>query len=68
MEEIIIKEREIKEKLVELINSSGLPAFMLKSMIKDLYDQLNALEQQQYDIALENKKKKEKEAEKKCKK
>lgn len=60
MEEVILKEREVREKVVEIINNSGLPAFMLKPIIKDLYDQLEVVEQQQYAEALKNKEKKSK--------
>ena len=59
MEEVILKEREIREKIIEIINNSGLPAFMLKAVIKELYEQLNIIEQQQYEEALKNKESKE---------
>ncbi len=59
MEEIIIKERETKEKIVELVNNSKLPAFILKPIFKDMYDQLNILEEQQYKIAQKTIKEKE---------
>ena len=55
MEEVILKERELRENIVETINKSGLPAFMLKTFIKDLYNQLEVIEQQQYAEALKNK-------------
>ena len=61
MEQIILKEREIKENLVGIINSSGMPAFILKNIVKELYDQLNIIEQQQYEEALKNKEKTEEE-------
>lgn len=48
MEELIIKEREVKEALMNVINSSNLPAFILKSMLKEFYEQISKLEQQQY--------------------
>lgn len=48
MEELIIKQRETKESLVNIINNSGLPACMLKPMLKEFYEQLASLEQQQY--------------------
>lgn len=60
MEELIIKEREFKENIVKTINDSGLPAFILKPIIKDLYGQLEVIEQQQYAEALKNKEKKSK--------
>lgn len=74
MEDLILKEREVKEKIIGTVNGSGLPAFILKSIIKDLYEQLNNIEEQQYNQAMiskkskeineENKKKKEKEEKK----
>ena len=57
MEELILKEREFRDKIVELINTSGLPAFILKPIIKEVYDQLIVLEQQQYE-QIKNKEKK----------
>lgn len=60
MDEVILKEREVKEKIVETINTSGLPAFMLKTILKDLFEQLNVIEQQQYEEAIKNKEKKNK--------
>lgn len=68
MEEIIIKEKEVREKIINIINSSELPAFILKPIIKDLYEQLNNIEEQQYQQAIQskiNKEKKEKEDKKK---
>lgn len=61
MDELIIKEREFKEKLVQLINESQLPAFVIKPMLKEMFEQVNVLEQQQYEQACANKEKKEKE-------
>lgn len=59
MEEVILKKREFDEKMVQLINESGLPAFILKPTFKELYEQLNVLEQQQYQEALASKEKEE---------
>lgn len=53
MEELIIREREFKAKLVELINNSNLPAFIIKPTLKDLFGQVNLLEEQQYNEALQ---------------
>lgn len=61
MEELILKQIEFKEKLVELLNTCGLPAFVLKPIIKDVYEQLNILEQQQYELAQKKLKGKEEE-------
>ena len=60
MEEIIMKERETKEKIVDVINQSNLPAFILKPMIKDLFEQISQLEEQQYQEALKLKEEKKK--------
>lgn len=51
MEEIIIKERELRENLIQLINNSGMPAFILKPIIKEIYDQVINIENQQYEEA-----------------
>lgn len=56
MEELILSKREFEENLVEIINKSNLPAFVLKPIIKDLFEQLNLLEQQQLEQAQKNKK------------
>ena len=59
MDELILKEKETKENLVKIINESGLPAMILKPMLKEFLEQLNIVEQQQYAIAFENKQKEE---------
>ena len=58
MEELILKERELKENIVKEINNSNLPAFILKSIFKDFLEQLNNIEVQQYEQAKANKEKK----------
>lgn len=63
MEELILKKKEFEEELVKLINSSNLPAFILKPIIKDLFEQLNVLEQQQFEQAKKIKEEKDKEEE-----
>lgn len=55
MEELILKDREVKQRLVEVINDSNLPAFILKPIIKEIYEQLNNLTEQQYQEALKSK-------------
>ena len=59
MEELILKEREIREKLVELVNNSQLPAVVLKPMFKEVLEQLNIIEETQYNQAKELKSKNE---------
>lgn len=53
MEELILKERKFKEKLVETINSSNLPAFIIKPCLKEVFEQVSLLEEQQYRQAKE---------------
>ena len=63
MEEIIIKQRETKSKIIGIINEAKIPACMLTPILKDLYEEISSLEEQQYNIALqkqEEKKKKDK--------
>ena len=60
MEEIIIKEKEIRDKLEELVNNSGLPALILKPIARDFYEQILQLEQNQYEQAKKNLEEKEK--------
>ena len=55
MEDLIIKEREFKEKIVEVINTSNLPAFIIKPTLKELLGQVELLEQEQYNRALKTK-------------
>lgn len=63
MDELILREKEYRDKLTQISNEIGLPAFIMKAVVKDLYEQLNNLEQQQYQEALAIKEQKEKEAE-----
>lgn len=51
MEEILIKERELRNGIAELINKAELPAIIIKPILKDMYDQINILEEQQYELA-----------------
>ncbi len=55
MEDLIIKEREFKEKIIEVINNSNLPAFIIKPTLKELLGQVELLEQEQYNQALKTK-------------
>lgn len=64
MDELILKEAEYRDKLTQISNEIGLPAFIMKAVVKDLFEQLSNLEQQQYQQALaikEEKEQKEKE-------
>ena len=68
MEELILQERKIRENIVQTINDSNLPAFILKPILQDMLEQIEKIEVQQYELALQNKQKQIKESEKKCKK
>lgn len=45
----IIKLKETEEKIINLLNSSDIPAFVLKPMVEKIYRQLEILEQQEYE-------------------
>ena len=62
MEELILKNQEFKENIVKVINESQLPAFIIKPIIKEIYEQVITLEQNQYAEAKQNKEKKEEKA------
>ena len=53
MEEIIIKQREFRTQLVNLINDSSLPAFIIKPILEDLLSQINKIDEDQYQEALQ---------------
>lgn len=62
MEELIIKNQELKEILVKDINSSQLPAFAIKNILKDLLEQISIIEKTQLEeakIKIDEKKNKE---------
>lgn len=59
MEELILKEREFKENLIRVINTSGLPAFLMKPTLRELLGQVELLEQQEYQQALKDREEKE---------
>ena len=59
MEELILKKREFEEKIIETINNSNLPAFIIKPFLKELFEQVNLLEQQEYEKSLKSKEEKE---------
>lgn len=40
---------ETKESIVKIINGSGLPPFLIEPIIKDLYNQVNILKQQELE-------------------
>ena len=40
---------ETKEKIVKVINESGLPPFLLEPILKNLYNQISILKQQELE-------------------
>ncbi len=60
MEDFILRERETKDKIADVINASGLPALTLKSILKEFLEATLVVEQQQYEQAMKNKIEKEK--------
>lgn len=65
MQNIIIANQKFQENIVNLVNNSGLPAFIMKQNLKDVVALLEQLEEQQLQEAIQNEEKKEKkEAEK----
>lgn len=63
MEELIITQRELKAKLVTAINESTLPAFIIKPILEDLLNQVNKIDANQYQQAMQNLKEKKGEKE-----
>lgn len=54
MEELILKEREVKENIVQIINTSGLPAIVIKPVLQDILRQVELVEQKEYLLAYQN--------------
>ena len=61
MEEVIIKQVELKKDIASAINKAHLPAFIVTPILKDLLEQFSLLEVNQYNKALMNKEKTKKE-------
>lgn len=65
---LILRVKDTENRIIAIINNSNIPAFILKSSIEKIYNQLVQLEQQEYAIAIENEKKEASENVKKSKK
>lgn len=61
MEELIIKEREFRMGLVNLVNNSNLPAFIMKSTLKEILQEVTEIANQDYETAVAQMQGKEKE-------
>ena len=51
MEELILEERETREKIAEILNNSKLPGMCLRIILKDFLEVAKILEEQQYQQA-----------------
>lgn len=60
MDKLILKEREIKENIIQTINLSELPAMIIKYILEDILKQIELAEQSEYLIAYQNSQKVEK--------
>ena len=49
----ILKLKEFEEKVIELINNSNIPAFILKNPIEKILNQLQIIEQQDLEKEIE---------------
>ena len=57
-----IKVQETEQEIIKIINNSNLPAYVLKTIFQNLYNQLEEIdnkEMQKYAESLKNKSKKE---------
>ena len=55
MNELLFKIIDLKENIIKQINASELPALMLKSIFKDIIEQLERLEEEQSNQIKNNK-------------
>ena len=65
MEDLIIGANATKQKIVDAINESGQPAFVLNYIIKEIQAKLEKLEQEQLQEALKMKEEKQDQEKKK---
>ena len=59
MEEFILKQKEVKDGLVMLINNSNLPMCTVRPILVDILNQVSMFEEQEYQNAVKNKEMKE---------
>ena len=48
---LVLKIKDTEEKIVNIINTAGIPAFIMKTSIEKIYNQLISIEQQEYASA-----------------
>lgn len=47
---ITLVKKEFEDKLVDLINTSGLPPIILVPIFKDIYNNVKLMEKRQFDV------------------
>ena len=64
MDEIVLEERKLRESLANLLNEIKLPAVIKKYALREMLNQLDIIEQKEFEQALESKNKDAKEKKK----
>lgn len=64
MDEIVLDERKLRESLANLLNEIKLPAVIKKYALREMLNQLDIIEQKEFEQALESKNKDAKEKKK----
>lgn len=59
MDEIVLEERKLRESLASILNEIKLPAVIKKYALREMLEQLNIIEQKEFEQAVEAKKKNE---------
>ena len=57
MDEIVLDERKLRESLANLLNEIKLPAVIKKYALREMLNQLDIIEQKEFEQALESKNK-----------
>lgn len=65
---MILKLKEFEDNIIQLINESNIPSFILKNTIEKILNQLQIIEQQELENAIKLYNENIKEGDKKCKK
>lgn len=53
---LILKVKEMENRIVATINNAGIPAFIVRPILENILNQISKLEQQEYNVALEERK------------
>lgn len=55
-ENLILRKQELEEEIIKLVNNANLPAFIIRPILNDLYNQVLIQEHQQLEMAKQSKK------------